>query len=110
MFRFALAILFALGFAAPVWAADTPAVTPINEWWAPLLAAILVAVWDILKRKFNLVEPIVPPVTPPATPPPESPPSTPPSQTPILDIAKQLLPILLPLLVTALKPKGEETK
>lgn len=86
----------------------TPA-APV-DWWVPLVAAVLVAVWDILKRKLNLVEPITPapePAPVPVPPAPVVPPAPAPSPTPVLDIAKQLLPILLPLLTEALKPKQE---
>lgn len=87
-----------------------------QEWWIPFVGAILVALWDILKRKFNLVEPLTPavpavPATPPVAPPATPPVVTEPSDRPILDIAKQLLPLLLPLVTTAvaeaLKPKAE---
>ena len=85
--------------------AQTPPVpTTPTEWWVPLIAALLVAVWDILKRKFNLVEPIQPTPALVETPPPAPIPVTPsPSPTPVLDIVKQILPLLIPLLVPALK-------
>lgn len=69
------------------------------EWWVPLVGAILVALWDILKRKFNLVEPVQP--TPEPTPAPAPVPA--PTPTPVLDLVKQLLPVLVPLLVPAIK-------
>lgn len=115
----ALAILFALLCAAPAWAQAAPAV-PVSpaDWWVPIVAAILVALWDIIKRKFNLVEPIGPPAPAPepapAPLPPAPIPQPVPSPTPILDIAKQLLPLLVPLVTTAvaeaLKPKAEPSK
>ena len=81
-----------------------PAPATPTEWWVPLIAALLVAVWDILKRKFNLVEPIQTTPAPVETPPPSPVPVTPsPSPTPVLDIVKQILPLLIPLLVPAIK-------
>lgn len=100
-------------------AATVPANQVPTEWWVPLISAILVVVWDILKRKLNLVEPVPStpaPVTPPVVVTPEPTPTpvivTPAPQRPILEIAKELLPVLLPLLVPALletlKPKAEK--
>lgn len=99
--------------------AQAPPSAPINEWWVPIVSMILVALWDILKRKFNLVEPITPIPTPPVVVPPETPvvvvpPAPTPSPTPILDVVKQLLPLLIPAITVAvteaLKPKQEPTK
>lgn len=78
-----------------------------TEWWVPLIAAILVALWDIVKRKFNLVEPINPlpePAPPVVVPPaPVTPAPVQPSPTPILDIIAQLLPALIPAITLAVK-------
>jgi len=91
-----------------------PAVPP-TEWWVPIVSMLLIAVWDVLKRKFNLVEPFAPtPVveTPPVVTPPAPVTPAPAPARPVLDVVKELLPVLLPLLIPALtealKPKADK--
>lgn len=85
-----------------------------TEWWVPLIAALLVAAWDIIKRKFNLVEPVQPTpeiVTPVVVPPaPQPSPQPAPEPTPVLDIIKQLLPVLIPQILQVLKSSKSDAE